>query len=317
MYDEAGHLLGEYFANGTRVQEYVWLDDQLVAVLSDHDASTYQFVETDHLGTPRAVIHPVENNIVWRWNITNTAFGEHAASNNPDADAVTYTFNLRYPGQMYDAESVLHYNYFRDGYEPGVGRYTQSDPIGLTGGVSTYGYVVSSPFNNIDPQGLQQTQPIFTPQPSPISPNMMPPGSGFGPAANGPSINPGAVGGVGATCSAVVAGILASVMPGNIFDGNRGGCSDDPGHKRSECRGPCDELNAQVQAMKRVVESVGACRQGMSRYQLQVRYVAWLNLAAARARRDQVCWGGGDPGHQQAQADAWANTGTCGRMLGR
>ena len=154
FYDEVGHLLGEYLANGTRVQEYVWLDDQLVAVLSDHDASTYQFVETDHLGTPRAVIHPVENNIVWRWNITNTAFGEHVASNNPDADAVTYTFNFRYPGQYYDAESTLYYNYFRD-YEPVVGRYVESDPIGLSGGKSTYAYVVSNPLANLDPLGLK------------------------------------------------------------------------------------------------------------------------------------------------------------------
>jgi RHS repeat-associated protein len=154
FYDEAGHLLGEYLANGTRVQEYVWMDDQLVAVLSDHDASLYQFVETDHLGTPRAVVHPVENNIVWRWNITNTAFGEHAATNNPDADAVTFTFNLRYPGQQYDSESTLHYNYFRD-YEAGTGRYVQSDPIGFYGDISTYAYVGSSPFKLIDANGLQ------------------------------------------------------------------------------------------------------------------------------------------------------------------
>ncbi len=156
FYDEAGHLLGEYLANGTRVQEYVWLDDQLVAVLSDHDASTYQFVETDHLGTPRAVIHPVENNIVWRWNLTNTAFGEHTATNNPDGDAVTYTFNLRYPGQYYDAESTLHYNYFRD-YEASTGRYVQSDPIGLAAGMSTYGYVSNRPLTLTDPRGLAET----------------------------------------------------------------------------------------------------------------------------------------------------------------
>jgi len=154
MYDEAGHLLGEYLANGTRVQEYVWMDDQLVAVLSDHDASTYQFVETDHLGTPRVIVHPTENNIVWRWNITNTAFGEHTATNNPDGDAVTYTFNLRYPGQMFDSESGTHYNYLRDGYEPGVGRYTQPDPIGLQGGISAYGYVYGDPIGYSDRLGL-------------------------------------------------------------------------------------------------------------------------------------------------------------------
>jgi RHS repeat-associated protein len=45
------------------------------------------------------------------------------------------------------------YNYFRD-YEPGTGRYIESDPIGLRGSVNTYGYVGSSPLNSIDPSGL-------------------------------------------------------------------------------------------------------------------------------------------------------------------
>jgi RHS repeat-associated protein len=161
FYDEAGHLLGEYLANGTRVQEYVWLDDQLIGVLSDHDTSTYQFVETDHLGTPRAVIHPAQNKIIWRWNITNTAFGEHAATNDPDANTIAYTFNHRYPGQQADAESGLNYNYFRD-YEPQTGRYVQSDPIGLDGGISTFGYVEAAPLNFVDPTGLQTYLPIPT-----------------------------------------------------------------------------------------------------------------------------------------------------------
>jgi RHS repeat-associated protein len=153
FYDEAGHLLGEYDKNGVRIQEYVWLDDQLIAVLSDHDTSTYQFVETDHLGTPRAVIHPTQNKIIWRWNLTNTAFGEHAATADPDANTISYTFNLRYPGQMYDSESTLYYNYFRD-YEAATGRYVQSDPIGLKGGISTYGYVRGKPLILTDRLGL-------------------------------------------------------------------------------------------------------------------------------------------------------------------
>ena len=51
---------------------------------------------------------------------------------------LTDTFNLRYPGQYLDTETGLSCNYFRD-YEPGMGRYVQSDPIGLPGGVSTFG----------------------------------------------------------------------------------------------------------------------------------------------------------------------------------
>ena len=154
-YDESGHLLGEYLASGVRVQEYVWMDDSLVAVLSDHDATTYQYVQTDHLGTPRAVINPVSNTIIWRWNLTNTAFGEHAPTADPDGNSISYTFNMRYPGQSYDAESKLHYNYSRY-FDAATGRYTQSDFIGLAGGNSTYGYVGSSPLAGIDPLGLKQ-----------------------------------------------------------------------------------------------------------------------------------------------------------------
>ena len=65
----------------------------------------------------------------------------------------TFQYNLRFPGQIYDADTGLHYNYFRD-YDAVTGRYVQSDPIGLGGGLNTYLYVNANPLRYTDPLGL-------------------------------------------------------------------------------------------------------------------------------------------------------------------
>ena len=164
IYDEAGRLIqtGNVSPVGlTRTlkpqQRLLWLDDQLVGVKIKATSGAYAgellYAHTDHLGTPRALSRASNNSTVWRWPLETSAFGQHPAQPDPDGDGQALTFNLRYPGQYFDAESGLHYNYFRD-YEAGTGRYIESDPIGLDGGISTYGYVANQPLSLTDPQGL-------------------------------------------------------------------------------------------------------------------------------------------------------------------
>ncbi|MFZ6723375.1 RHS repeat-associated core domain-containing protein [Undibacterium sp. Ji49W] len=107
-------------------------------------------IQTDHINTPR-VITDASGNEVWRWD--SAPFGETAPNEQPTTATNKFTFNFRFPGQYFDAETGLHYNYFRD-YDPQVGRYVESDPIGLGGGVNTFSYVGNNPVSGFDPSGL-------------------------------------------------------------------------------------------------------------------------------------------------------------------
>lgn len=103
----------------------------------------YGYYITDHLGTPQRV---VGGNGAVLWSGVYDAFGD------ANITSETITSNLRFPGQYYDAESGLHYNFFRY-YDVEVGRYITSDPIGLLGGVNTNEYAYSNPVRHIDPKG--------------------------------------------------------------------------------------------------------------------------------------------------------------------
>lgn len=143
-YDEAGQLLGEYDATGAAIQETVWLGDMPVAILK---GNARYYINPDHLGAPRSITDQTDK-VVWRW--AHDPYG----NGQPITDGTTgLVCNLRFPGQYYDTESGLHYNYFRD-YNPSVGRYVQSDPIGLNGGINTYVYVNGRPVAQYDYYGL-------------------------------------------------------------------------------------------------------------------------------------------------------------------
>lgn len=151
IYDESGMLLGQYQSNGAPLQQYVWMGQTPVGVIA---GTALHYIEADHLGTPRAVIDATRQKAIWSWDLKNEAFGNTAPNADPDADGATFNLDLRMSGQRYDQASGLYYNSSRD-YDPSVGRYTQVDPIGLAGGISTFGYVGGNPIQATDPSGLE------------------------------------------------------------------------------------------------------------------------------------------------------------------
>jgi RHS repeat-associated protein len=154
VYGQDGNLLGEYDATGKPIKEYVWFQNIPIAVFTPDPAAAANpplvyFIHSDHLNTPRAVVDKA-NKPRWRWMAE--PFGVSAPETNP-SNLGAFTFNLRFPGQYFDQESALHQNWWRS-YDPTTGRYTQSDPIGLAGGINTFAYVDSNPTGFIDPFGL-------------------------------------------------------------------------------------------------------------------------------------------------------------------
>ena len=146
---EGHRLLGEYDANGNVLNEYIYLGSTPIAMSTNE--KTYK-IYTDHLNTPRRVADE-SNNIVWKWE--STPFGETKPIG-------TLEFNLRFAGQYFDNETATHYNINRD-YNPITGRYIQSDPIGLDGGLSTFAYVNGNPVMLVDLEGLFGSQVAPTP----------------------------------------------------------------------------------------------------------------------------------------------------------
>ena len=156
VHDLDGQLLGEYdAATGTPRREYVWLHAMPLAVIAYEQATPSNptpvfFIQTDHLDTPRVVL---DRSGTQRWSWISEPFGNGSPNENP-VGAGTFTLNLRMPGQYFDAESGLSQNWHRD-YDAGVGRYTQSDPIAMAGGINTYTYVSGNPNSRVDPDGLR------------------------------------------------------------------------------------------------------------------------------------------------------------------
>jgi RHS repeat-associated protein len=122
--------------------EYVWLGDMPLAKIDS--AGTIAYIHPDHLNTPQKMTDATQAIVFDR---VQQPFGESVGVTGAG------TNNLRFPGQYADSESLLNYNLMRD-YDPTLGRYIESDPIGLVGGISLYGYAGQNPVRGMDPLGL-------------------------------------------------------------------------------------------------------------------------------------------------------------------
>ncbi|SMN12511.1 Rhs family protein [uncultured Candidatus Thioglobus sp.] len=139
-------LITETDAQGELIKDYLWQGMMPIAQINHaQDTEQILYLYSDHLMTNRLATNATQH-IVWRWE--GEAFG-----NTPAQELIGISVNLRFPGQYFDEETNLHYNMMRY-YDPELGRYITSDPIGLKGGLNTYVYAMQNSVVNIDFFGL-------------------------------------------------------------------------------------------------------------------------------------------------------------------
>jgi len=145
MYTDGG-LAAEYDAAGILIVEYqftpysTWMTDPL---MQRRNGQLYYY-QNDHLGTPQRMVDGAGQVV---WEARYSAFGKATLFAELEEN------DLRFPGQYFDGENGLHHNYFRD-FDPTLGRYVQSDPIGILGGRNSYVYAYGMPGYAVDPRGL-------------------------------------------------------------------------------------------------------------------------------------------------------------------
>lgn len=184
IYGGQNQILAEHKDDGDIWTNYLWFGGELIGMV--RGTQTY-FIHNDHLGRPEIATNTAKTKV---WQANNYAFNRSLPLDNIGGLA------LGFPGQHFDPESGLWYNRFRD-YDSNTGRYIQSDPIGLVGGLNTYTYVGGNPVNAVDslgletcllttvgPGGVRDHSAVFTSRGDAGGPALYDPAGSFG-AANG------------------------------------------------------------------------------------------------------------------------------------
>ena len=145
FYSDEG-LIGEYNATGVEIKTYgyapnsTWTTNPLFQKIG----TNYYWYQNDHLGTPQKITDGTGAIV---WSGTYDSFGK------TEVQIGAIENNLRFPGQYFDQETGLYYNWNRY-YDPKTGRYLTPDPIGQEGGINLFLYVANNPLNSADPFGL-------------------------------------------------------------------------------------------------------------------------------------------------------------------
>ena len=147
VYNVNGLLIAEINNKQIR-KEYIWFGNIPIAVIENNQ---FYYIHTDHLGTPR-IVTGQKQQVVWEWKSSPFGIGKPVENG--------LMLNFRFPGQYYDEESGLYYNWNRY-YDAEIGRYITADPIGLDGNNNIYLYVYNSPIQNLDKYGLWASQKGF------------------------------------------------------------------------------------------------------------------------------------------------------------
>ncbi len=146
QYDLGGHLAEETDNQGNPLVDYVYLGDRPIATISPSNGKVY-FLLDDRLGTPQVA---TDANQVVQWTASYQPFGYTSTG------VGLIVQDLRLPGQEFDVETGFYHNGFRD-YVPGLGRYLESDPIGVVSDLNTYRYARGNPFRLVDRRGAADT----------------------------------------------------------------------------------------------------------------------------------------------------------------